>query len=208
MSSVPAPRSLRQLNGSPLIGGHQLRRHRVEHRKRGDDHGNPQNMLIGSLSGIAYLDFLATLAPVAVIGLLANWRSRTGSASGRCTTTSPFERRSRTQAVRKSPRMEPVVALLVCPRRLSGRRASGDDGRHGCGESARVAQRGSQRHEGWLALAMASTLAGNLTVTGSVANIIVVERAAAEGVAISFRDYVRVGLPVTVATLTLGIGWF
>src|SRR5207244_1237366 len=37
-------------------------------------------------------------------------------------------------------------------------------------------------HNGWLALAMASTLAGNLTITGSIANIIVVERAAAEGV--------------------------
>ena len=39
-------------------------------------------------------------------------------------------------------------------------------------------------HGGWLALAMSATLAGNLTITGSVANIIVVERAAAEGVQI------------------------
>ena len=35
-------------------------------------------------------------------------------------------------------------------------------------------------HTGWLALAMSSTLAGNLTITGSVANIIVVERARAK----------------------------
>jgi hypothetical protein len=35
---------------------------------------------------------------------------------------------------------------------------------------------------GWLSLAMASTLAGNLTITGSVANIIVAELAVAEGV--------------------------
>jgi len=62
-------------------------------------------------------------------------------------------------------------------------------------------------HAGWLALAMASTLAGNLTITGSVANIIVVERAAAEGVDIGFRDYFRIGLPVTVATLALGSAW-
>ena len=48
-------------------------------------------------------------------------------------------------------------------------------------------------HTGWLALAMASTLAGNLTITGSVANIIVVERAAAEGVHVGFREYFRVG---------------
>jgi Na+/H+ antiporter NhaD/arsenite permease-like protein len=54
---------------------------------------------------------------------------------------------------------------------------------------------------------MASTLAGNLTITGSVANIIVVERAAAEGVEIGFRDYFRVGLPVTVATLGFGTWW-
>ena len=46
-------------------------------------------------------------------------------------------------------------------------------------------------HAGWLALAMASTLAGNLTITGSVANIIVVERAAAEGVDVGFREYFR-----------------
>src|SRR5207248_2317359 len=51
-------------------------------------------------------------------------------------------------------------------------------------------------HNGWMALAMSSTLAGNLTITGSIANIIVVERAAAEGVHIGFRDYFRMGLPV------------
>jgi Na+/H+ antiporter NhaD/arsenite permease-like protein len=62
-------------------------------------------------------------------------------------------------------------------------------------------------HSGWLALAMSSTLAGNLTVTGSVANIIVVECAAAEGVEIGFRDYVRIGVPVTVATLVIGSAW-
>jgi Na+/H+ antiporter NhaD/arsenite permease-like protein len=47
---------------------------------------------------------------------------------------------------------------------------------------------------------MASTLAGNLTITGSVANIIVVERARAEGVVVGFGDYVRSGLPLTLAT--------
>jgi Na+/H+ antiporter NhaD/arsenite permease-like protein len=62
-------------------------------------------------------------------------------------------------------------------------------------------------HTGWLALAMASTLAGNLTITGSVANIIVVERAAADGVHVGFREYFRVGLPVTAATLAMGTAW-
>ena len=62
-------------------------------------------------------------------------------------------------------------------------------------------------HDGWLVLAMASTLAGNLTITGSVANIIVVERAAAEGVHVGFREYFRVGLPLTAATLAAGGLW-
>jgi Na+/H+ antiporter NhaD/arsenite permease-like protein len=61
-------------------------------------------------------------------------------------------------------------------------------------------------HTGWLVLAMASTLAGNLTITGSVANIIVVERAKPE-VEISFRDYFEVGLPITVLTLLVGWAW-
>jgi len=60
-------------------------------------------------------------------------------------------------------------------------------------------------HRGWLLLSMASTLAGNLTITGSVANIIVVERARAE-VEISFWEYFRAGFPVTL--LTLAFGWF
>jgi Na+/H+ antiporter NhaD/arsenite permease-like protein len=62
-------------------------------------------------------------------------------------------------------------------------------------------------HTGWLALAMSSTLAGNLTITGSVANIIVVERAAADQVSITFQAYARVGVPVTIVTLALGILW-
>jgi Na+/H+ antiporter NhaD/arsenite permease-like protein len=61
-------------------------------------------------------------------------------------------------------------------------------------------------HAAWLLLAMASTLAGNLTITGSVANIIVVERAAPE-VRISFLDYARLGVPVTIATILLGWAW-
>lgn len=58
----------------------------------------------------------------------------------------------------------------------------------------------------WLLLAMASTLAGNLTITGSVANIIVVETARPE-VTIGFRDYLRTGVPVTAATLIAGWLW-
>ena len=58
-------------------------------------------------------------------------------------------------------------------------------------------------HLGWLTLAMAATLAGNLTITGSVANIIVVERARGAAT-IGFVDYLVVGVPVTVLTLVAG----
>jgi Na+/H+ antiporter NhaD/arsenite permease-like protein len=58
----------------------------------------------------------------------------------------------------------------------------------------------------WLLLAMASTLAGNLTLTGSVANLIVAESARSE-VRMGFADYLRVGVPVTLATLLAGWLW-
>jgi Na+/H+ antiporter NhaD/arsenite permease-like protein len=61
-------------------------------------------------------------------------------------------------------------------------------------------------HKAWMLLAMASTLAGNLTITGSVANIIVVETAKPE-VEIEYRDYLRAGVPITLLTLTVGWAW-
>jgi len=64
----------------------------------------------------------------------------------------------------------------------------------------------SNPHTAWLALAMASTLAGNLTITGSIANIIVIESAKPD-VKIGFWDYFRVGLPITVLTLIVGWAW-
>jgi Na+/H+ antiporter NhaD/arsenite permease-like protein len=59
----------------------------------------------------------------------------------------------------------------------------------------------------WLTVAMASTLAGNFTVLGSIANLIVVQKAAASGIAISFWDYFRIGAPLTLVTLALGTLW-
>jgi Na+/H+ antiporter NhaD/arsenite permease-like protein len=59
----------------------------------------------------------------------------------------------------------------------------------------------------WLVIAMASTLAGNFTVLGSIANLIVVEKAARRGVVIGFWDYFRVGGPLTVLTLLVGTFW-
>ncbi|HMA23566.1 MAG: SLC13 family permease [Gemmatimonas sp.] len=57
----------------------------------------------------------------------------------------------------------------------------------------------------WLVMAMSSTFAGNLTLLGSMANLIVAERAEARGARIGFVDYLRVGIPVTVLTLAWGI---
>ncbi len=59
----------------------------------------------------------------------------------------------------------------------------------------------------WLALAMASTLAGNLTLLGSIANLIVAEGARREGIRVRFVDYLKVGVPVTLATLAFGVWW-
>ena len=59
----------------------------------------------------------------------------------------------------------------------------------------------------WLTIAMASTLAGNFTILGSIASLIVVQNAAARGVEITFWDYFRVGAPLTIVTLVIGTLW-
>jgi Na+/H+ antiporter NhaD/arsenite permease-like protein len=69
-----------------------------------------------------------------------------------------------------------------------------------------IVPRFADPQQGWLMLAMASTLAGNLTITGSVANIIVVERARPE-VRITFGQYLRAGVPITLVTLAFGWLW-
>jgi Na+/H+ antiporter NhaD/arsenite permease-like protein len=57
----------------------------------------------------------------------------------------------------------------------------------------------------WLVLAMSSTFAGNLILIGSVANLIVAERAQARGITLGFGGYARVGIPVTLLTLAWGL---
>jgi len=59
----------------------------------------------------------------------------------------------------------------------------------------------------WRVVAMASTLAGNFTLVGSVANLIVAQRAQSAGVPIGFWAYFRVGAPLTVLTLLFGVFW-
>jgi Na+/H+ antiporter NhaD/arsenite permease-like protein len=57
----------------------------------------------------------------------------------------------------------------------------------------------------WLVIAMASTLAGNFTLIGSVANLIVAQSAKRQGVVIGFWDYFKVGAPLTVITIAVGV---
>lgn len=59
----------------------------------------------------------------------------------------------------------------------------------------------------WLLLAAASTLAGNLTLLGSVANLIVAEAVAKQGHSLSFWEHLKFGLPLTLITLALAYVW-
>lgn len=56
----------------------------------------------------------------------------------------------------------------------------------------------------WKVLALATTFAGNLTIVGSVANMIVVQ-SAREHVEVGFWDYARFGIPITILTTAAGV---
>lgn len=59
----------------------------------------------------------------------------------------------------------------------------------------------------WLALAMSSTFAGNLTLLGSVAKLIVAESAKRHGITLSFFEYLKSGILITIFTFLSGIIW-
>lgn len=59
----------------------------------------------------------------------------------------------------------------------------------------------------WLTLAMATTFAGNLTLLGSVANLIVAEIAKRRGVELTFGEYLRAGVPITILSIVMGVAW-
>jgi Na+/H+ antiporter NhaD/arsenite permease-like protein len=62
--------------------------------------------------------------------------------------------------------------------------------------------------QAWLLLAAGSTLAGNLTLLGSVANLIVAEVAARKsGDRLTFKEHLRFGLPLTFVTLAIAYFW-
>ena len=243
--------------------------------------GNPQNMMIGSFSGIPYRAFAAALSPVAAVGLLLTvavialvYRSEFRAAG-------PLRIEHRPVRVHRpllwksvfaaaamivcffagigAPKVAIVAgALLLITRRIKPERiyAEIDFGilvmfvglfiviagiektrlpddlfafasRYGLSRTAPMSvfaallsnlvsnvpavlvfkslvPRLPDPARAWLALAMSSTLAGNLTVLGSVANLIVIERARRE-VRIGFWEYAKAGVPLTLLTLAAGI---
>jgi Na+/H+ antiporter NhaD/arsenite permease-like protein len=59
----------------------------------------------------------------------------------------------------------------------------------------------------WLVVAMAATFAGNFTLVGSVASLIVAQRAKSHRIEFNFWTYFKVGAPLTVVTITFGLLW-
>jgi Na+/H+ antiporter NhaD/arsenite permease-like protein len=240
--------------------------------------GNPQNIVIGSASGISYLDFTSALAPTALIGLAICWAVVTlvyRNDLRNIEFTMPELQRVRVfrPLLYKSGVVIPMMlaafllgvpvalaafaaaAALMATRRLRPERlfATIDWGlltffgglfvvthsleTRGLSTDlfawlAPIAQAGqipfgivavvlsnlisnvpavlllqgivpqlADPTRAWLMLAAAATLAGNLTLLGSVANLIMAELAERWGVRITFREYLRVGLPITLGTL-------
>jgi Na+/H+ antiporter NhaD/arsenite permease-like protein len=65
----------------------------------------------------------------------------------------------------------------------------------------------TENTQSWLLLAAGSTLAGNLTLFGAVANLITVEAANKAGYRLNFLTHLRFGLPLTIITLTISYFW-
>jgi Na+/H+ antiporter NhaD/arsenite permease-like protein len=249
--------------------------------------GNPQNILIGSISGIGYRDFLSHLGPLAILGLFVDWailhwmHLRNGNDGDRSKVETSHIR-AETQEPEIHPAWPVIVtvgvlagflfglppalvaavggALVLVQRRHSPKSIYGDvdwsllilflglflviGGAQQAGITQQLLAAAEKLnlhnqlifttvvallsnivsnvpavmllkdlipqfpnpHNAWLLLAMSSTLAGNLTITGSVANIIVVEKARAE-TPISFLEYMKIGVPVTLLTLVIGLVW-
>ncbi|MBF2004655.1 MAG: anion transporter [Chlorogloeopsis fritschii C42_A2020_084] len=239
--------------------------------------GNPQNILIGSFSGIGFLDFMRALAPVAVTGLAIqvillcllypNVRSTVS-----CTQLSIRKHRIFKPLFHKTliitsglliafvaglPVAESALvaaSLLLITRRVKPQRIlkkvdwnllvmfSGlfilsrvtqqlnllkpftyavNSSAGLLGVTAILSNMISNvpavlllqsliprdDTQSWLLLAAGSTLAGNLTLFGSVANLIVVEAAAELGYQLTFVEHLRFGVPITLLTLLLVFLW-
>lgn len=66
---------------------------------------------------------------------------------------------------------------------------------------------GDQATQEGTLLALVSTFAGNLLLVGSVANLIVVDLAAREGIELSWRRHIQVGAPVTLVSIMVAWCW-
>jgi len=248
--------------------------------------GNPQNIIIGSLSEISYLRFAARLAPVAAIGLVLTYGivclvyRKTMQETSEASPEEFSPPRTHSGLLYKSVGVAlatvvlfflgypiALVALAAAGVMMLGRvrpekvyesvdwpllvlftglfvvvhafdvvvvRTWGIDHWHALLDSPVVMVSGlslvlsnlvsnvpavllfeplmramaeSHREQAWLALAMSSTLAGNLTVLGSVANLIVVEYARKAGTNLGFVEYLKVGVPLTILTTLVGVAW-
>jgi Na+/H+ antiporter NhaD/arsenite permease-like protein len=58
-----------------------------------------------------------------------------------------------------------------------------------------------------MGLAMLSTLAGNLLLTGSLCNIIVAEKSAEQGVRLGFAEFAKAGIPITLWSMAAAVAW-
>ncbi|MEH2194252.1 MAG: anion transporter [Nostoc sp.] len=239
--------------------------------------GNPQNILIGSFSGISYLDFAKALTPIALVSLLIQigllwWLYPDVRSTKSCQSVTPVRYRIFKPLLTKSllittglliafligipPAQATLIAagLLFITRRIKPQRVlnkvdwdllvmfsglfivTAGVEKLGIlnlfsglvhtplsilGVTALLSNLVSNvpavlllQHllphsdtKTWLLLAAASTLAGNLTLLGSVANLIVAEAVAKLGYQLSFWEHLRFGLPLTVLTLTLAYYW-
>ncbi|MEH2050604.1 anion transporter [Nostoc sp.] len=239
--------------------------------------GNPQNILIGSFSGISYLDFAKALTPIALVSLLIQigllwWLYPDVRSTKSCPNVTPVRYRIFKPLLTKSllitgglliafligipPAQATLVAagLLFITRRIKPQRVlnkvdwdllvmfsglfivTAGVEKLGIlnlfsglvytplnilGITALLSNLVSNvpavlllQHliphpdtKTWLLLAAGSTLAGNLTLLGSVANLIVAEAVAKLGHQLSFWEHLRFGLPLTVLTLILAYFW-
>ncbi|MEH1781357.1 MAG: anion transporter [Nostoc sp.] len=239
--------------------------------------GNPQNILIGSFSGISYLDFAKALTPIALVSLLIQigllwWLYPDVRSTKSCPSVTLVRYRIFKPLLTKSllitgglliafligipPAQATLVAaaLLFITRRIKPQRVlnkvdwdllvmfsglfivTAGVGKLGIlnlfsglvytplnilGITALLSNLVSNvpavlllQHliphpdtKTWLLLAAGSTLAGNLTLLGSVANLIVAEAVAKLGYQLSFWEHLRFGLPLTVLTLILAYFW-
>ncbi len=239
--------------------------------------GNPQNILIGSFSGISYLDFAKALTPIALVSLLIQigllWLLYPDVRSTKsCLNGEPLRYRVFKPLLTKSllitgglliafligipPAQATLVAagLLFITRRIKPQRVlnkvdwdllvmfsglfivTAGVEKLGVlnlfsglvhtplsilGVTAVLSNLVSNvpavlllQHliphpdrKTWLLLAAGSTLAGNLTLLGSVANLIVAEAVAKLGYQLSFWEHLRFGLPLTAVTLILAYWW-